>query len=277
MNKTLKETYNSLLDNLKEQNIPEIELRMLLCEVNGIEDMSSFYLKNNEPVKDEELFQSYLARLLSGEPVQYIINKAYFYGSTFYVDQNVLIPRMETEELVQAALKEIKSHYPNPKVIDIGTGSGCIIISLAKNTFGTYAGIEISRPAIEIAKKNAELLKANINFYESDLLQETIKRKERYDIIIGNPPYIINKKEIDKRTIEYEPKNALYPDKDVYEFYKDLLLQSRLVLNENGMIMLEIGYDMKDKLEAIAKDVYPNKNVEFIKDINDKYRIIKIR
>ena len=277
MNKTLKETYNSLLDSLKEQNIPEIELRMLLCEVNGIEDMSSFYLRNDEPVKDEELFQSYLARLLSGEPVQYIINKAYFYGSTFYVDQNVLIPRMETEELVQAALKEIKSHYPNPKVIDIGTGSGCIIISLAKNAFGTYTGVEISRPAIEIAKKNAELLKANIIFYESDLFQETIKRKERYDIIIGNPPYIINKKEIDKRTIEYEPKNALYPDKDVYEFYKDLLIQSRLVLNENGMIMLEIGYDMKDKLEAIAKEVYPNKNVEFIKDINNKYRIIKIR
>ena len=97
-----------------------------------------------------------------------------------------------------------------------------------------------------------------------------------FDILISNPPYIINKNEIDKRTIEYEPHIALYPDIDVYDFYKILLLQSKLVLKEDGLIFLEIGYDMKDKLEEIVKEVYPNKKYQFIKDINNNYRIIFI-
>lgn len=277
MNNNIGKIYKDLLGLIKEKGIPEIELRMLLCEINNIEDMSSFFLRQDEEILDQELFNKYLARLLSGEPIQYIINKAYFYKNVFYVDNNVLIPRMETEELVDFAIKTIKERYSKKvSIIDVGTGSGCIAISLEKNLNAHIFASDINEKSLGIARKNALNLKSNIDFFMSNLLEYPIKQKMMFDILISNPPYIINKNEIDKRTIEYEPHIALYPDIDVYEFYKKLLLQSKLVLKEDALIFLEIGYDMKDKLEEIVKEVYPNKNYQFIKDINNNYRIIFI-
>lgn len=277
MNKSLDYLYKNNIDKLIQKNIPEIELRILLCSINKISCMSDYYLRREEPVLDEKEFNSKLKKLLDGEPIQYIINSASFCGLDLYVDNSVLIPRMETEEVVQYALKLIKKKYKKPiKILDVGTGSGCIAIALEKEHVGEIFASDISEKSLRTAVKNAEIHNSNIQFFKSDLLQYPISEKMKFDFIISNPPYIINKNEIDERTIKFEPRQALYPNEDVYSFYERILKESKQVLSGDYSIVLEIGYDMKDRLEVIVNSLFPNKKVEFIKDINGKYRIISI-
>ena len=205
------------------------------------------YLKKYLHPEDD--LETAIKRLNNGEPVQYIIGDVEFYGNIIDVNPNVLIPRPETEELVEKCEKIIKEKYLNQplKILDIGTGSGCIAISLKKIfPFSEITAIDISQLAIETAKKNAIKNKVDINFIKSDIFSSI---KEKYDIIISNPPYIKEDEPIMDIVKNNEPHIALYAPNNGLYFYETILKNAHQYLNKKSIIGFEIG-------ESQGKDIY---------------------
>ena len=212
-------------------------------------------------------------------PIQYLLGKTHFYGLDFEVNENVLIPRPETEELVEWIINENKAidKKKKVKILDIGTGSGCIAISLAKNlpNAEVYA-IDVSKKALETAKRNAISNNVEIIFMLKNVLELEIL-KSNYDIIVSNPPYVRNleKEEIKKNVLDYEPHLALFvEDNDALIFYRKIASLAQKNLLENGQLYFEInqylGKEMTDLLEEMNF-----KNIELRKDIYDNDRMIK--
>ncbi len=230
---------------------------------------------------EEEIvvWNSILEQLKNEIPVQYLLGKTSFYGLDFEVNENVLIPRPETEELVDwiinANLKIQKSG--NLKILDIGTGSGCIAISLAKNipNAEVYA-IDVSEKALATAKKNAELNNVNVTFISQNIL-ETEDLKQQFDIIVSNPPYVRNleKEEIKKNVLDNEPHLALFvEDNDALIFYRKIAELAQKNLSEHGQLYFEINqYLGKEMIDLLEKMNF--KNIELRKDIYGNDRMIK--
>lgn len=211
-------------------------------------------------------------------PIQYIIGTTYFYGLEFFVDENVLIPRPETEELVDwiVKLNSKLSKKKNLKILDIGTGSGCIAVSLAKNIPNSEVfAIDVSEKVLAIAKKNAILNKVPVTFLYKNIL-ETKDLSQKFDIIVSNPPYVRNleKAEIKPNVLDNEPHLALFvPDNDPLIFYKKIAELAAANLNPNGQLFFEInqylGKETQELLESIGL-----KNIELRKDIYGNDRMI---
>ena len=211
-------------------------------------------------------------------PIQYIIGTTHFYGLEFIVDENVLIPRPETEELVDwiVKLNSKLSKKKNLKILDIGTGSGCIAVSLAKNIPNSEVfAIDVSEKALAIAKKNAILNKVPVTFLHKNIL-ETKNLSRKFDIIVSNPPYVRNleKAEIKPNVLDNEPHLALFvPDNDPLIFYKKIAELAAANLNPNGQLFFEInqylGKETQELLEYIGL-----KNIELRKDIYGNDRMI---
>lgn len=227
---------------------------------------------------DFVVWNSLLKELKKEIPIQYLLGKTHFYGLDFEVNENVLIPRPETEELVEWIINENSKvdRTKKIKILDIGTGSGCIAISLAKNipNAEVYA-IDVSRKAIETAKRNAANNKVEVNFILQNIL-ETEELKCNFDIIVSNPPYVRNleKEEIKKNVLDYEPHLALFvEDNDALIFYRKIAELAQKNLLENGQLYFEInqylGKETKDLLEEMNF-----KNIELRKDIYDNDRMI---
>ena len=213
-------------------------------------------------------------KLLAGIPVQYVIGNVDFYGLNFKVTENVLIPRFETEELVEKSIKYIKKFF-NKKVnvADIGTGSGCIAIAIKKNLDCDMDAIDISSSALDIAKENAERLDAQVNFYNGNLL-EPLSRK--YDIIISNPPYISIAEEIMPIVKNNEPHLALYAKENGISNYDKILKNASKYLYSKSMIAFEIGEKQGQKIKEIALTYFPNSTIEIEKDMQGRDRFIFI-
>jgi len=220
-------------------------------------------------------------RLQKEEPVQYILGNTEFYGLTFLVNKNTLIPRTETEELVAWVLDEIKVLANNKitelSILDIGTGTGCIPISLAKNlTSLNISAIDISPEALLIAKQNAILNKVTIEFIELDILNAESLPQE-YDVIISNPPYVreLEKEEIKNNVLENEPHLALFvADENPLIFYNKIADLAKKQLSKNGMLFFEINqYLGKETLNMLVKKGF--KNIQLKKDLFGNDRIIK--
>ena len=219
-----------------------------------------------------------LAQLKKEVPIQYLLGKTNFYGLDFEVNENVLIPRPETEELVEWIVNENSKvdKAKTIKILDIGTGSGCIAISLAKNipNAQVYA-MDVSKKAIETAKRNAVNNKTDITFILQDVLNAE-ELKCNFDIIVSNPPYVRNleKEEIKKNVLDYEPHLALFvEDNDALVFYRKIAALAQNNLLENGQLYFEInqylGCEMKDLLEKMNFEI-----IELRKDIYDNDRMI---
>ena len=206
------------------------------------------------------------------EPLQYILGETEFYGYKIKVNKNVLIPRPETELLVEKIIFEEKRAN---SVLEIGTGSGAIIIALAKNLdLKIIDAIDISKTALKKAKQNSALNNIEINFFQSDLF-ENITAK--YDLIVSNPPYI-SQEEYEQLPIEikyYEPKSALQADNNGLYFYKKILQNAKEHLTESGKIYFEIGYDQAEKITEIAKK-NGFSNIQVFKDLNGFERILSV-
>ena len=220
-------------------------------------------------------------RLQKEEPIQYIIGTTEFYGLPFLVDKNTLIPRTETEELVAWVLDEIKvlanNKITEPSILDIGTGTGCIPISLAKNlTSLNISAIDISTEALLIAKQNAILNKVTIEFIELNILNAESLPQE-YDIIISNPPYVreLEKKEIKNNVLENEPHLALFvADENPLIFYNKIADLAKQQLSKNGMLFFEINqYLGKETVNMLVKKGF--KNIQLKKDLFGNDRMIK--
>ena len=218
--------------------------------------------------------KSILQRLEKYEPIQYIEGKKYFSGREFFVRQGVLIPRPETEELVELAAQACK---PNAKILDIGTGSGCIAISLAKKLpEAEVHAWDISEAALEVAKQNNEQLSASVHFEQHDILTYLATGEEAFDLIISNPPYITEseKAEMEANVLAWEPSIALFvPDNDPLLFYRRIGELALRMLTPNGKLFFEINRAYGDATkQLLCNQGY--KNIHIQKDLSGNDRFV---
>ncbi len=230
--------------------------------------------KDNVDINKEKEYKECIEKIVKGTPIQYITNNQEFMRLNFYVDENVLIPQPDTEILVEEVIKSIDI-MGNIEILDMCTGSGCIGISLAKNIENTKVTlVDISKEAIEIAKKNAiqNGVENKVNFIQSDMFENV---KGKFDIIVSNPPYIRTDiiQTLD-RQVQAEPYIALDGGEDGLDFYKVLINEAYKYLKKNGKIFLEIGYDQKKEVENLAKKSKHYKKIETIKDLSQNDRVI---
>jgi len=223
-------------------------------------------------------WESVLAELKKEKPIQYILGETEFYGLPFLVNENTLIPRPETEELVEWIIKSTNYERQSTKlrILDIGTGSGCIAISLAKNIPNAEVfAIDVSEKALATANKNAEINKVEVNFVLKNIL-ETEELGGQFEIIVSNPPYVRNleKAEIKPNVLEYEPHLALFvEDTDALLFYRKITQLAQHNLSENGMLFFEINQYLGTETVELLVDL-GFKNIELKKDIYGNNRMI---
>ena len=235
------------------------------------------YLSFDRPLKEEELvtLREFISRRGKYEPLQYILGEVEFYGLNFKVDKRVLIPRPETELLIEEAINIAKNEKLE-KLLDIGTGSGNIPIALAVNMPELkITSIDISAEAIEVASNNAELnnVSQNITFINSGI--ESFSVTEKFDMIISNPPYVSSDdySSLQKEIVEYEPKNAVTDNSDGLSFYNSILARSNELLKPGGYILFEIAIDQSKSIKQImAKNGFAE--IRIIKDYQNIERII---
>lgn len=273
---TLFEAYKSSLKKLPNPDVDEINVRIILCEINHLDSMSDFYLQKDEEIRDLPLFQSYFERFLNGEPVQYILGKTTFLGREFLVDKRVLIPRQESEEVVDFAIKKTIDLF-GPKqidVIDVCCGSGIMGITFAKclNVSHLYFS-DISNDALDVCKLNCKKFDVDGLFYKSDALDELIKNNIKVDVLVSNPPYILKREKIDKSVLDYEPHLALFSD-DQFSVYKRIISNLDKIKKDTLLAVFEIGTYSKQVLEQYIQNEYPSYEYGFIKDMNNKERIL---
>lgn len=213
-----------------------------------------------------------IERLKNKEPVQYIVGNVNFYGNLIKVNKNVLIPRFETEELVEYTINYIKKIF-NKKIsiVDLGTGSGCIAITLKKEIASNITAIDISSEALEVARENAKKNEVEIKFIKNNMLDNI---SDKFDVIISNPPYIDKNEEIMEIVKNNEPHLALYADNEGLYYYEKILKQAKNNLNDKFIIAFEIGYKQGEKIKKIAKENYPNADIILKKDLQEKDRFI---
>ena len=277
-------TYREVLRDAKkrciENDIPEQSATLLMLELGGMESHNLYYEYDSE--MDASLLEKYniaLERLLTQEPLAHILGYEWFYGYKFKVNEDVLIPRPETEELVANVLADYDEYFTNQKVtlIDVGTGSGAIAISLAKEetNLNVFAS-DISEEAIAVAKENAKTIEANVEFLCGDMLQPFIEKGIKVDILVSNPPYIPNEEVMEKSVVDFEPHVALFGGSDGLKFYRMIFENAHKVLKERSMLAFEMGYNQKEAMEAEARKYFPNARMETVKDINGKNRMFFI-
>ncbi|MEM6396569.1 MAG: peptide chain release factor N(5)-glutamine methyltransferase [Bacteroidota bacterium] len=216
-------------------------------------------------------------RLLAGEPLQYVTGIADFYGLQLRINPSVLIPRPETEELVEWVLAE---HGPDEiDVLDIGTGSGCIALAIKhRRPLWSVSALDVSEAALEVARDNGKRLQLNINWQVSDILEPTFSPAgHRYDVIISNPPYVLpsEQAQMSKSTVSYEPPQALFvPEDDALVFYRRILELGKTMLKSNGRVYFECN-EFKAKEVAILATESGYADVDIRKDLQGKDRMVK--
>ncbi|MBR2787095.1 MAG: peptide chain release factor N(5)-glutamine methyltransferase [Clostridia bacterium] len=215
-----------------------------------------------------------LKELEKGMPVQYIVGHVNFYGNIINVNKNVLIPRFETELLVEKTIEYAKKIFNKKvRILDIGTGSGAIAITLKKKLNSEVEALDISEKALKVAQENVLNNNVEINLFKSDIFQNVIKK---YDIIISNPPYIGENEEVEEIVKNNEPHLALYAKNDGLEFYGKILKDINKHIKKPGLIALEIGMNQGKKITAIANKYINYKKISIEKDLTGKDRYIFI-
>lgn len=273
---TVLETLKLAAEYLEKYEIENARLNaeLLLCDILGCKRLE-LYTNFDKPLKENEVqkYREYLLRRAKGEPLQYITGKANFFGFEFIVTPDVLIPRPETELLVEEIINSFDKNS-NLKILDVCSGSGNIGITLAKNfPLSLVYCIDFSEKAIEIGRLNARKLNVeNISFHLLDILNE-IPNEKNFGVIVSNPPYISSsKKDTLQREVRlYEPHNALFVD-DELKFYKRIIELSDELLNENGKLFFEIDHELAEPVSNLMK----NKNFKSIKIKKDYAELNRI-
>lgn len=229
------------------------------------------YLKSNDLL---DKLSDYTNRLLKGEAVQYIIGNVDFYGYEFKVNSNTLIPRFETELLVEKSVNYINNFFEDRvSILDIGTGSGCIAIALNKLVNSMVTAVDISNDALDVAKENNVINNTDVNFIVSDVFSNV---NDKYDVIISNPPYISYDEDIMDVVYNNEPHMALYADDNGLYFYDKILRECRKYLNDRFLIAFEIGYKQGNDILNIINKYFDNVNISLEKDYSGRDRFIFI-
>lgn len=261
--------------NYSDNELKNISLKYLYLKFN----LSNSDLLINKKVpwnkKIQEEFKIDIKKLTNKIPVQHITGSEFFYDRVFHVSDKTLIPRPETEELVDIIIKSEKSNFKK-SILDIGTGSGCIAVTLSNHLTSNVIGIDVSKAAIDVAIKNNTLTSNKVSFITSKI--EDYIPEEPFDLIVSNPPYIpkLDEDKVDKNVLIYEPHNALFVDSDPIYFYKIILEFSKKHLKKNGIIYFEINQNyveliknlLKETNFEVVKDFYGNKRFVIVKGIN---------
>ena len=265
---------------LKELNgyYPEKEIKSLfyisIDHLLGYSKSDTIIKSENELLPDFKIeFSEIVERLQKKEPIQYILMETTFYGLPFFTRRGVLIPRSETEELVDWIIKD--NENLEKRYLDIGTGSACIIISLAKNLNGSFYAIDVSPDALREAKQNVKRNYVDVNLKQFDILDSDLDGL--WDVIVSNPPYVLEseRKYMQQNVLAWEPEIALFvKDETPLLFYERIADQSTKVLNKNGILYFEINEKYgKETVDMLAQKGFVN--IELKKDINDKDRMVK--
>ena len=275
---TVKEYYEKAKLYLDKKNIPESNIlcNIIFSKLLNV-DMAMLFSKYNNILEENDKIElkNILKKLVEKRiPIQYIFNEQNFYGYNFYVDKNVLIPRMDTESIVEKAL-ELISNIENPIVLDIGTGSGAIAITVGlKNNESKILGVDISENALKVAKKNSEILKCkNVKFIYSDIFSNVLFKD--FDLIVSNPPYI-SRDEIEymgEDVILNEPESALFAENNGLYFYEKISSQAKEYMKNGGYILFEVGFKQGEKVKEIM-EFYGFKDVEIGKDLTGNNRFV---
>jgi release factor glutamine methyltransferase len=253
-------------------------LLLHLIQVNRTEWME--YINSEIAFSQWEIYSAWFQRVITGEPYQYITGIEEFYGREFSVSPAVLIPRPETELLVDQVLHNRSTRWSTEEQIsgvDVGTGSGAISVTLALECASlAMTAVDISREALRVAQANATKLQANVQFLRSDLLTALIEKKQKVDIIVSNPPYIPKeqKAELDRNVVDFEPHLALFATEDGLFFYREIIKQAVIVLNPKGMLAFEVGLGQADQVVDLIKQHFPQAECQVKKDLQGIQRMV---
>lgn len=266
---------------LEERNL-EQPVAQILLKHHLQKDLTQLYMAMHDELSEEQLncFMADIHAYADGTPVQHLTGVEQFYERTFIVNQDVLIPRPETEELVQGVLQRMANKYREQaalKVVDIGTGSGAIAITLALEFEKLQVtAVDISEAALTVAKENGTRLGADVAWIHGDLLQPLIHSKDKVDIVVSNPPYIpiADQKTLSPYVSEKEPASALYGGEDGLDFYRRLAEEIPLVTGEHAIVAFEIGAGQGGAVSQLLQDKLPEATVEVVFDINGKDRMV---
>ncbi len=251
--------------------------KMLLADLMDINSLELLTILDREVSSDiEKEYKFRVDELRKGRPIQYIIGNVNFCGNILEINENVLIPRFETEQLVVNTVEKIKELWPNQSIdlIDLGTGSGAIGLSIKKKLPNVNVTLlDISEKALEIAKKNATNLDINVKYILNDMLENLANK---YDVIVSNPPYIKTNEEIEDIVKNNEPHLALYAGDDGLDCYRKILSHVKENINNKYLIAFEIGDTQKEDLYKLAEEFLTNYNIECVKDFSSRDRMIFI-
>jgi len=278
---TVLEAINRSTEFLEKKNIesPRTNAEHLLAHVLKCKRLD-LYLAFDRPLKENEtdIYRELIVRRGKTEPLQYIVGTVEFYGLEFKVNPSVLIPRPETELLIEKILESVNKE-DSLKILDIGTGSGNIAVSLAKNlSNSTLTAIDISEDAIEVAEENSELNNINgqISFYKIDFVNEQGFSESNFDLIVSNPPYVsINDYSgLSPELKDHEPKIALTDNKDGLNFYSEISKKAQTLLNKNGKLFFEVGMGQAEEVKTILIQ-NSFSDIEIFKDYSNIERVVK--
>ena len=268
---------NELMEGDKDSNVPKVLFYHLAQK-----EPHQLYLMMDEEVEPNLLvqFEEAMALYMKGYPVQYIKGVETFFGRDFKVNENVLIPRYETEELVENILYAIDDYfddYTSIDLCDVGTGSGAIAISLkCEEERLNVVATDISEEALVVARENAKNLEADVAFFQGDMLQPLIDRNIKVDIFVSNPPYIPAEQDIEAVVKDNEPHVALFGGKDGLYFYRKIFERAREVLKDRAILAFEMGFDQKEDMAKEVDHYFPNTPFEILQDMNGKDRMLFI-
>ncbi|MFZ5968871.1 MAG: peptide chain release factor N(5)-glutamine methyltransferase [Bacillota bacterium] len=281
----VQEALKNAVTKLEEKKImtPLLDAEVLLCDVLKMDRLYLYIHRDKELTCDQEArFQEMMQQRIAGKPVQYIINKQEFMGLDFYVEEGVLIPRPDTEILVEAVVNWIKEHgNQKVKIADIGTGSGAITVSLAVYIEKSHIySVDISPIALEIGDKNARSHDVihRIDFLHGDLFEPLIQKglEDSLDVLVSNPPYI-PRHEIEDLQVEvaaYEPRLALDGGEDGLNFYRRIISSAYVFLKNGGLLALEVGHDQAEVIKKMMEGQKKYANIEKIKDLSGIERVV---
>ncbi|MFD0767685.1 peptide chain release factor N(5)-glutamine methyltransferase [Bacillus sp. CGMCC 1.60114] len=272
----LKWASSFLQENGRDENAGEIVLcHVLKTNRTGL----MMNMREELTAEQERIFADFIHKHVAGIPVQYLIGYEMFYGRPFFVNEEVLIPRPETEELVLGILTRIRRKFGDKDVhvADIGTGSGAISITLSlENPCLHVYTVDIAPESIEVAQKNAAELEANVTFYHGDLLSPFQETKQKLDVVVSNPPYIPEEdwRGLSSVVKEHEPKRALVGGEDGLDFYRRFMEELPKVLQEEAIVAFEVGVGQGEDVRALLQETFPHAHVEVVFDINGKDRMV---
>ena len=273
--KTIKQYEKECLKN----DIPAETVMAYLLEISQRERYDLFmHIDDEMPEALANEFHAGMERILKQEPMAHVLGYSWFYGYKMIVNEDVLIPRCETEELCALILSRIDEIFPTQETVecaDVGTGSGAIAITVAKEESRVKMhATDISEEALVTARQNAKNNEVDIDFTAGDMLQPLLDAKRHLDVLISNPPYIPQDEQMETSVVDFEPHVALFGGEDGLKFYCMIFQDCKKVLNEKAFMAFEMGWDQRERMSKLVEEMLPDARYEILKDMNGKDRML---